>query len=148
MIRFAITVDERWQHDIEALRQRDGGTLGFVPIDTYRQAISRRRIIVATYMGFLVGFAWFTLPSRNTAKLKQLCVHEDWRRQGIGTELVACVIRHVGSELDDPAQITLRCRDDIEAGNAVWRKHSFEPISSDLNVGTRGHRVTTWRRAL
>ncbi|MEJ7812831.1 MAG: GNAT family N-acetyltransferase [Gemmatimonadaceae bacterium] len=95
-----------------------------VPLDTVRRAIEGSLAFGAYAGARQVGFARVVSDRATFAYLADVFVVEEFRRMGIGTRLIAAVLRH--PELQGLRRWVLVTRD----AQALYRKHSFVPLAN------------------
>lgn len=135
---------KEYQKACEKLRRRNTKNLGFIPEKAYFEAIIRNRIRLwweETYEE-IVGFIYYGCKDEYTT-IYQICVHEDFRRQGIAKELLLSV--ESDPTTTKTTHIKLRCREDIK-GNAFWIATGFELIDQEDEENEAGKRMNCYIR--
>lgn len=95
------------------------------PFSAFEQYVDRPGFLVADD-GAVVGYVVAdTVPNRGTelGHIKDLAVHEDRRREGIGSALLASAISILDRQVDT---IKLEVRESNDSAIALYRKHGFE----------------------
>ncbi|WP_265109863.1 GNAT family N-acetyltransferase [Halosolutus halophilus] len=94
-IRRATSADAAELADVYRSAYRENRLLGFpmkaesVAADTVEEWIHDHRVYVAAVEAEIVGGVRLEETESNRAKLSRLAVREDWKGEGIGTELIA-----------------------------------------------------------
>jgi GNAT superfamily N-acetyltransferase len=115
-------------------------TLGFMPYPVFEQAAADSTLLGAVRDGRVVGYALYVLP-RQVVKLRQLCVSEAARGQGIARQLVdALSKRHA-----DRYGITLKCRSDFPA-HRMWPHLGFSAQGEVPGRSKKRLPLTIWWR--
>lgn len=141
-----ITITQLTPADLDAvdeLMKRYSQTLGFLPWDALQDYLEKGYVLGAkTNEGCLVGYLLYGVYS-DYFRITQLCVSEEYQRQGIAKQLV--------DGLKDTATtqkvIKLNCRRDFPA-NAFWPKLGFVPLDEKLSRSRNGHLLVLWQLTL
>ena len=128
---------------VDELMKRYSQTLGFLPWDALQDYLEKGYVLGAkTNGGCLVGYLLYGVYP-NYFRITQLCVLEEYQRQGIAKQLV--------DNLKDTATtqkaIKLNCRRDFPA-NDLWAKLGFVALSEKPSRSGDGYFLTIWQLAL
>ncbi|RXZ66587.1 GNAT family N-acetyltransferase [Pelagerythrobacter rhizovicinus] len=128
--------------EILALSKREANPLGFIPSGGMETAIENRRLLalVDDATDRLAGYIFFggVFPS---AKVFQIAVNPDLRREGIGSsllELLASHLEHFGYR-----SLVADIRDDLDGALAFYRANGFTQVSTREGGATRGRTILT-----
>jgi N-acetylglutamate synthase-like GNAT family acetyltransferase len=116
MIEVARTCDV---DEIVQLMKLESNTVGFIPRPRVKLEVGLATFLIAKIDDEIVGYIHV---SRDASKILQLMVKREFRRRGIGTELLQAA-RVLSGWCD---RITLRCRENLGAGNAFWLARGFK----------------------
>ena len=141
-----ITIGQLTSDDLSAvdeLMKRYSQTLGFLPWDALQDYLEKGYVLGAkTNEGCLVGYLLYGVCP-NYFRITQLCVSEEYQRQGIAKQLV--------DDLQDTATIQkvikLNCRRDFPA-NDLWPKLGFVALSEKPSRSRNGHSLVVWQLTL
>ncbi|MYK17479.1 GNAT family N-acetyltransferase, partial [Candidatus Poribacteria bacterium] len=128
---------------VDELMKRYSQTLGFLPWDALQDYLEKGYVLGAkTNEGCLVGYLLYGVYP-NHFRITQLCVSEEYQRQGIASRLV--------NDLKDTATtqkvIKLNCRRDFPA-NDLWPKLGFVALSEKPSRSGDGYFLAIWQLAL
>ena len=119
--------------------KRHSQTLGFLPLRALRDYIDKEGVIGAkTDDGQLVGYLLYAVYF-DRFRIAQLCVSEDFSRQGIARKLVA----YLKAAATTQKVIKLRCRRDFPAHN-MWPKLGFVPLDETRGRSAEGYPLVLW----
>jgi GNAT superfamily N-acetyltransferase len=136
---------------LEAVRAAADGNreaLGFLPEGAYREAAEQEKLLVAvavregakTYAGHLLFGGVFP-----HARIFQVYVAPEFRRQGIGRRLVETVLRQ--AEMRQYLSVSAKVADDLEA-NTFWETLQFELVRTKTGGRTTGRSINVRVREL
>src|SRR5690606_28402857 len=80
--------------EIKAIADANRESIGFLITPKLEQAIARNAVIVALNKSSVVGFVIYRHRKRDKqTTLSEICVHEKWRGNGIGKQLIDTLIQ-------------------------------------------------------
>ena len=92
----------------------------------YKNPINK--IVVATDEGKIVGFIDY-LVTFNSATIMQVAVTEDYRKRGIGTQLLSEMEKFFPQEGEDIVEnVTLEVRESNEKAIALYTKNGYQKV--------------------
>ncbi len=141
-----ITITQLTPADLDAvdeLMKRYSETLGFLPWDALQDYLEKGYVLGAkTNEGCLVGYLLYGVYP-NYFRITQLCVSEEYQRQGIAKQLVG----NLKVTATTQKAIKLNCRRDFPA-NDLWPKLGFVALSEKPSRSGDGSFLTIWQLAL
>jgi hypothetical protein len=109
---------------VERLAATERGNVGFIPIQSYREALTRNRLFTLQENGDLLAFV-LVGERRGLIRIHQIVTRHDARRMmyAAGVLIKAC------QQLADkqPTMLVCRVREDIDA-HMFWMALGFDPI--------------------
>ena len=128
---------------VDKLMKSHSGTIGFLPWDALDDYLLKECVLGATdpddrLVGYLLYAAY---PDR--FRIRQLCVAEDFRGQGIAKSLLDALKSYATTQ----KSIRLECRNDFPA-HSIWPRLGFVSIGERPGRSRQGHLLTAWRLAL
>ncbi len=134
--------------EILALSKMEANPLGFIPSGGMQSAIEDGRLfalIEDANEGRLAGYIFYggVFPS---AKIFQVAVAPEFRRQGVGSALIATLT----SRLEELSyfSIVADIRDDLDDALAFYRENGFVEVSRRAGGKTRGRDILTYVKEL
>lgn len=126
--------------DVKKIADQHRHALGFLPKPVFSDSVKRHSLLVAVSEGHLVGFVRYNHRKRGTeTAIYDICVADDYKRQGIGRGLVESLIDECRK--NDRVSIMLRCPEDLPA-NQFYERIGFE--NNGVEMGRR-RKLVTWR---
>lgn len=116
--------------------------LGFVRRPALIRSIERREVFVAENSKGLIGFVEYHHRQDEQTTLYHIAVQSDYRRQGVGRQLVDALIHDAGER--HKGFIQLKCPIDLEA-NTFYEQLGFSQVS--IQLGKHRH-LAVWRLPL
>lgn len=104
---------------VVSLMKAVSNSVGFVPRPRVKAEIGLGNVWLATDDQEPIGYI---MLSRDHARVLQLMVVKHRRREGVATAL----LQAAREQRSGFYRLTLRCRDDLQAGNAFWRAVGFQ----------------------
>ena len=138
----SITISKLLSADLDAvdeLMKRYSKTLGFLPLEALRDYFKKEGVLGAkTSDGQLSGYLLYAAYP-DYFRITQLCVLEDFRKQGIAKRLVEALKATTTTQ----KRIQLRCRRDFPA-HEMWPELGFVPLDEKPGRSAAGHLLTHW----
>lgn len=138
----SITISELPSADIQEvdeLMKRNSKTLGFLPMEALRDFFKREGVLGAKASdGQLIGYLLYAAYP-DYYRITQLCVSEDFRKQGIAKQFVEALKATTTTQ----KRIELRCRNDFPA-HKMWPELGFVPLDESPGRSAAGHLLTHW----
>jgi len=127
--------------DISDLAKRESTALGFIPFAGMQSAIEESRLFAVVDEasdGRLAGYLFFggVFP---TAKVHQIAVDSEYRREGVGSGLLATLT----SMLEERGylSITAEIRDDLPEALSFYRRNGFRQVAEKPGGKTRDRMI-------
>jgi predicted nucleic acid-binding protein/ribosomal protein S18 acetylase RimI-like enzyme len=137
-----IDQNNRFLSDVIALWRKHSNTLGFMPEGGFIDHAANRNIIVAYHNSELTGYLMFRVVYRySRITIVHLCVNEKFKRNGIAKELLDRLVEKYKSTFNG---ICLRCRDDYETANSLWKKYGFVCKRKDRSRSIEENYLNQW----
>lgn len=114
--------------------------LGFFPEGAFREYAAKKGLIAASMNGDLAGYMAIR-RSRDWIHVTHLCVAPDFRRDGIGSQLVQFTLAY--SERIEAAGVRLKCRRDFPA-HEFWERSGFVAVGEQGGRGNKSSILTIW----
>jgi N-acetylglutamate synthase-like GNAT family acetyltransferase len=132
--------------EIKAIADKNKLYLGFVNRASLIQSLEKQQLIVALYGSTVVGFAnlWYRRDGWTT--IMELCVAEQYRRQGIGGDLIQYIRKPIRLKCttDNPANDFYRHCEFVLAEVLPGRKRDlnlWKLTSSIVQEGTNSYQT-------
>ena len=129
-------------NEIKTLADAHKHELGFVLRPALAKSIARQEVLVAANGADLIGFVAYHHRKDTQTTLYHLAVTPEWRRHGIGQELIEA-LRREAIELDKTC-ILLKCPEDLSA-NIFYEWQGFKLIAKEK--GQR-RKLNVWQLSL
>jgi GNAT superfamily N-acetyltransferase len=113
-------------------------TLGQLNFAAYHEAAANGTLLLAYRADHLVGYALYAL-AKGRVRLVHLCVHPDFRLQGIGRAMVS----EISAKHAAYRGISARCRHDYDISR-VWIRLGFTNINERAGRGKNAEPLTDW----
>ena len=124
---------------VDDLMKRYSKTLGFLPLEALRDFFKKEGVLGAkTSDGHLIGYILYAAYP-DYYRITQLCVLENFRRQGIAKRLVESLKETITTQ----KRIQLRCRSDFPA-HEMWPELGFVPLDESPGRSAAGRPLTHW----
>jgi len=108
---------------VKILADANRNSLGFIPKKKFEEIIEQHRGIVATQDDVAIGFVIYRHRKTDLkTTLSEICVHNDYRNQHIGSKLILALIQDC--ERQSREFIQLKCPIDL-AANGFYEKLGF-----------------------
>lgn len=137
-----VSSDSPLFESIMDLGGRNRRWLGFFPEGAFREYAAKKGLIAASMNGDLAGYM-AVRRSRDWIHVTHLCVAPDFRRHGIGTQLVQFTMAY--SERIESAGVRLKCRRDFPA-HEFWERAGFVAVGEQGGRGNKSTILTIWRK--
>ena len=139
---------EAYVKTVQTSADSERQALGFMPAPAYREAAHQGKLWVAVvktdrgeeYLGHLFYGGGFP-----RLRIFQIFVKESWRRGGIGSILLSCLIQKAESQ--NYMSISARVADDLTA-NEFWSRHRFEIVDTRPGGTTSNRHILIRQRRL
>lgn len=130
--------------EVVALGDSQKNTLGFLAEQAFYEYAHRGSILVAVSdNGKAIGYVLFAQKRNLVCRLTHVCVHPDFRKEGVAAALVAELKKHTAQM----RCITLKCRRDYGI-DSFWQKNGFTAIGETKGRGKDQNTLTIWEYSI
>jgi hypothetical protein len=132
---------------LDHLQRKHHAAIGFLSRAALREAIARRRVLLALENGEPAGYLYGTAPYQrreDVAIIFQAAICYDARRRLLGTALVEAFTDRLSAEV---AQLCLWCASDLDA-NLFWSALGFSAVATRAGARSTGRTHIFWCRRL
>lgn len=130
--------------EVVALGDSQKNTLGFLAEQAFYEYADKGNILVAVSdERKAIGYVLFAQKRNLVCRLTHVCVHPDFRKEGVAAALVAELKKHTLQM----RCITLKCRRDYGI-DSFWQKNGFTAIGETKGRGKDQNTLTIWEYSI
>lgn len=130
--------------EVVALGDSQKNTLGFLAEQAFYEYANKGSILVAVSDdGEVIGYALFAQKRNLVCRLTHVCVHPNFRKEGVAAALVSELKKHAAQM----RCITLKCRRDYGI-DPFWQKNGFTAIGETTGRGKDQSTLTIWEYSI